>query len=284
MPKSYSVDLRERVLNYLETNPNKKIASALFQVGIATIYRWISCKKIRGNVQPLRRKYAYKKIDDQKLIEYVEAHPDHFLSEIAKHFGLTLQAIFYALKRLKISRKKRRTLYLERKEEVRASFIEKLEHIPLDQRIYLDESGINQYLHRKHARSTRGKKVLGEISGKRFARQSVVSALFKGKFFCPMCFEGTCNTILFNTWLKQILIPNLSPGQVLILDNASFHKSAETKNLVEAAGCKIFFLPPYSPDLNPIEKYWANMKKKVRELLVEVQTFTQALDQAILSM
>ena len=106
MPKSYSVDLRERVLNYLEKNNNRKAASLLFQVGVATIYRWISRKKEKGNVQPLRRPYAYKKIDDQKLVEYVETHPDQFLSEIAQHFNLTPQAIFYALKRLKITRKK----------------------------------------------------------------------------------------------------------------------------------------------------------------------------------
>lgn len=158
-----------------------------------------------------------------------------------------------------------------------------MEKIPLDQRIYLDESGINKYLHREHARSLRGKKVFGEVSGKQFARQSVISALFKGKLFSPMCFEGTCDTVLFNAWLKQMLIPNLTPGQVLILDNASFHKSAESQKLVEAAGCKILFLPPYSPDLNPIEKYWANMKTKVRELLPKLQTFTDALDAAILS-
>lgn len=154
----------------------------------------------------------------------------------------------------------------------------------MNQRIYLDESGINEYLHREYARGFRGKEVPGEVSGKRFARQSVISALFNGKFFAPMCFEGTCDTSLFNTWLKEMLIPNLRPGQVLILDNASFHKSAESQKLVENAGCKILFLPPYSPDLNPIEKYWANMKKKVREYLREAQTFSEALDRAMLSM
>jgi len=106
MPKSYSVDLRERVLKYLEKNQNREAASLLFQVGVATIYRWISRKKEKGNVEPLRRPYVYKKIDDQKLIEYIEKNPDHFLSEIGKHFNLTTQAIFYALKRLKITRKK----------------------------------------------------------------------------------------------------------------------------------------------------------------------------------
>ena len=106
MPKSYSVDLRERVLQYLEKNKNREAASRLFQVGVSNIYRWISRKKEKGNVEPLRRPYAYKKIDDQKLIDYIEKNPDHFLSEIAKHFNITLQAVFYALKRLKITRKK----------------------------------------------------------------------------------------------------------------------------------------------------------------------------------
>ena len=99
-----------------------------------------------------------------------------------------------------------------------------------------------------------------------------------------MCFEGTCDTDLFNVWLKQELLPSLTPGQVLILDNASFHKSVATRKLVESFGCEIFFLPPYSPDLNPIEKYWANMKTKIRELLPTVATLAEALDLAILSM
>lgn len=111
----------------------------------------------------------------------------------------------------------------------------------------------------------------------------MISALLGGKFLSPMCFEGTCDSSLFNTWLKQLLIPSLTPGQVLILDNASFHKSAKSQKLVEAAGCKLLFLPPYSPDLNPIEKYWANMKVKVRELLPKVTKFTDALDWVILS-
>ena len=126
--------------------------------------------------------------------------------------------------------------------------------------------------------------MFGEVSGKRFARQSVISALFRGKLLSPMCFEGTCDTDVFNAWLKQMLIPSLLPGQLLILDNASFHKSTESQQLVEAAGCKVLFLPPYSPDLNPIEKYWANMKSKVRELLPKVATLAEALDTAILSM
>lgn len=107
MPKPYSTDLRQRVLQYLEGTNDKIKASQLFQVGIATIYRWVARKNQNRSIEPLKRKSTYKKIDDQRLIAYVEQNPDHFLSEIAKHFGLTLQAIFYALRRLKITRKKR---------------------------------------------------------------------------------------------------------------------------------------------------------------------------------
>ena len=107
MPKPYSVDLRKRVLKYIEETEDKIKASQLFNVGIATIYRWIARKTQTGNIEPSPKKAYKKKIDDQRLIAYVEQNPDHFLSEIATHFKTTLQAVFYALQRLKITRKKR---------------------------------------------------------------------------------------------------------------------------------------------------------------------------------
>jgi len=107
MARPYSVDLRKRVLAYVEETKDKAKASQFFKVGIATIYRWLSRKKKTGSVEPSPKKAYKKKIDDQKLIAYLEQNPDHFLSEIADRFGTTAQAIFYALRRLKITRKKR---------------------------------------------------------------------------------------------------------------------------------------------------------------------------------
>ena len=156
--------------------------------------------------------------------------------------------------------------------------------IPEEDRIYLDESGINQYIYREYGRAFRGQKVMGEVSGQRFVRESFVAGLYKGKFLAPMCFQGTCNTELFNTWLEKMLLPSLPKGKVLILDNASFHRSEKTKHLVENAGCKLLFLPPYSPDLNPIEKYWANLKVKIREHLRYIENFTESIDKAFATM
>jgi transposase len=69
---------------------------------------------------------------------------------------------------------------------------------------------------------------------------------------------------VFNSWVENFLIKEVVPGQFVVMDNAAFHKSIKTRELIESVGCKIIFLPPYSPDLNPIEKFWANMKRWIK--------------------
>jgi len=85
-------------------------------------------------------------------------------------------------------------------------------------------------------------------------------------------------------WLKDFLIPELNPGQVVIMDNATFHKSKESLKLIEEAGCKVLFLPPYSPDLNPIEVFLANFKKAVRKNLETLKTLAEAIDFSFLEL
>ena len=88
--------------------------------------------------------------------------------------------------------------------------------------------------------------------------------------------------MLFNAWLEKILIPQLKPGQVVILDNASFHKSRKSVQIIQNAQCEVLFLPPYSPDFNPIETFWANFKKKVKETLKQYLNLSDAIDQTFL--
>ena len=70
-----------------------------------------------------------------------------------------------------------------------------------------------------------------------------------------MTFHGPCNTRLFVSWIEQMLDSELMPGQIVVMDNASFHKSPIVKDVIEAGGCNLVYLSPYSPDLNPIEKF-----------------------------
>ena len=82
-------------------------------------------------------------------------------------------------------------------------------------------------------------------------------ALKDEKVFGPLTFEGCCNRDLFEVWLSQSLIPQLEPGDIIIVDNATFHKGESIRELVEDAGCEIWYLPAYSPDLNKIENWWS---------------------------
>ena len=115
---------------------------------------------------------------------------------------------------------------------------------PEEALIFVDESGIDVYFHRAYGWSKRGQLIFGEIPGKKFARESFIAAKTKTKVFAPLCYEGTCNTKLFDHWVEQFLVPHLLPGQFVILDNATFHKSIKSRKLIEQAGCKIIFLPP----------------------------------------
>lgn len=161
-------------------------------------------------------------------------------------------------------------------------FIEQVNKIPKEQRVYIDESGIDKYIYRPYGRTFLGKVIQGKISGKRYQRESFVAGKVGSKIIAPFCYEGTCNTDLFNYWIEHFLLPELIPGQVVILDNATFHKSKKTKDLLESIGCRILFLPPYSPDLNPIEVFWANLKRTIREKVRVLQNLSVAINESFL--
>ena len=111
----------------------------------------------------------------------------------------------------------------------------------------------------------KSKKLVGKTSGKYYERTSIIAGYVNNKSIAPMVFNGSCNTKLFETWVEKFLIKELKPGQVVVMDNAAFHRSHRTKELIECVDCRLIFLPPYSPDLNPIEKFWTNMKRWIKQ-------------------
>jgi len=135
-----------------------------------------------------------------------------------------------------------------------------------DDIVYLDETGFQSSTQRDYGWAKTGQRVYGLKSGHQRPRTSCIGALYKGKLIAPFLFQGNTNTTVFNTWLKECLLPLLPKGKVIVMDNAVFHKSKETVELIENAGCSVLFLPPYSPDLNPIEHTWANLKRQWKYL------------------
>jgi transposase len=119
--------------------------------------------------------------------------------------------------------------------------------------------------------------LFGKKSGKYYERTNIIAGLVNNKPIAPMVFNGSCDKNLFESWVEQFLIKELKFGQVVIMDNAAFHKSEKTKQLIESVGCKLIFLPPYSPDLNPIEKFWANMKRWIECNILNFNTLFDAI-------
>ena len=164
---------------------------------------------------------------------------------------------------------------MEASEEKRAEYKEAIKDIAPESLVYIDESGIELTICRDRGWGKKSEKLVSKKSGKYYERTNIVAGLVNNQSIAPMVFNGSCNTKLFEAWVEQFLIKELKPGQVVIMDNASFHKSQKTKELIESVDCKIIFLPPYSPDFNPIEKFWANMKRWLEYNLVN---FTKLYD------
>jgi transposase len=166
---------------------------------------------------------------------------------------------------------------VEANQEKRNDYQEVIKDIPPQSIVYIDESGIDMAICKDRGWGKKGERLIGKKSGKYYQRTNIIAGLVNKKTIAPMVFNGSCNTDLFNNWVEHFLIKELKPGHVVIMDNASFHKSETTQKLIESVGCIIIFLPPYSPDLNPIEKFWANMKKWIKQQIESSNGLYQAI-------
>jgi transposase len=127
--------------------------------------------------------------------------------------------------------------------------------------------------------------VHGEVYGKRFARESVVGAIDKNNnFFAGFAFKGYMNSDLFEGWLESVFVPAIkerkAKNPILIIDNASHHPKEKIQTMAEQNGFSVIFLPKYSPDLNFIETYWANIKNWLRLHLHKFHSFWEGFVRA----
>jgi len=130
--------------------------------------------------------------------------------------------------------------------------------------VFVDETGVQRNMTRTHARAPKGERVVESVKH-RSANISLVAAVNLDRgLFAAAYHQGSLDQVKFSVWTETVLAPHLRPGDLVIMDNASIHKDPWTKEALEAVGAKLVFQPPYSPDLNPIEKCWSKLKQALR--------------------
>ncbi len=139
-------------------------------------------------------------------------------------------------------------------------YLEKIKDIPKDEIVYIDETGIQQYLSREYAYAPKGEKVYDTVSGKKFKRTNIVAAKQGNAIISPLQYDCSMTGEFFESWFVSQLLPELPENSVIVMDNASFHRKSRLDIIAEKYHMTLIYLPPYSPELNPIEKEWANFK------------------------
>lgn len=130
--------------------------------------------------------------------------------------------------------------------------------------MFLDESGASTQMTRNYGRAPRGERVAEGTPQRHWHTVTMLAALTTRGLQSPMTIESPTDGDIFLAYLEQVLCPQLHPGQLVIMDNLSAHKVAGVQQLIAATGARLLYLPPYSPDFNPIEQAWSKIKQLLR--------------------
>jgi transposase len=144
------------------------------------------------------------------------------------------------------------------------------------QYVFVDESGVATDLLRRYARSPRGLRASDHTPCGHWQTHTVIAALRPTALTAPAVFDGPVDAVSFRAYIEQVLVPTLRRGDVVVLDNLAVHKQPEIRLAIEQAGAQLRFLPPYSPDFNPIEMAFAKLKAFLRAR--RPRTFEQVCD------
>ena len=131
--------------------------------------------------------------------------------------------------------------------------------------MFIDETWAKTNMTRSHGRCARGKRLVAKVPHGRWRTLTFLAALRNDRIDAPCVIDGPINGRSFLAYIEQFLVPTLKPGDVVIMDNLGSHKGKDVRSAIRVAGAKLFFLPPYSPDLNPIEQVFAKLKTLLRK-------------------
>lgn len=274
--KPYSNDLRQKVIQaYQNQEGSLRAIAKRFKVSLNFVWLLLQRYLNTASVDPKPHGGGHPPILTAErlalLRELVEQQNDATLLELCDRFQqktgirVSRETIARSLRRLRITRKKKTFHTTEREKDPeivkeRQNFIQAMPEKDVRHLVVIDECSINLGMARDYGRAPKGVRAEGHRPSDRGGNVTLIAALTRQGVIAPLMIPGSLNSEAFKTYLDLVLLPNLAPGNTLLLDNLSVHKGCGIKGLAASRQVKLEFLPRYSPDLSPIELAWSKIK------------------------
>jgi transposase len=274
--RPYSQDLRQRIVDTVQRGEGtiRQVAER-FLVSVAFVTRLLQLHRSSGSVEPRPHGGGNPAVltpeDLERLREFIRKQPDATLQECATHLGnsCSLATISRALGKLGLSRKKKvpRAAEQDRPEvrEKRREFCAELTGIDPRRLVFVDECGADTSMTRTHGRAPAGQRVYTDAPA-HWDSITLTSGMRLDGVMATLAFPGATNTGTFETYVEEVLVPELKPGDVVVWDNLKPHQSEDAIEAVEDAGVEVVPLPPYSPDYMPIEEMFSKVKGAMKSV------------------
>jgi transposase len=271
--RAYSRGLRERIVRAVAEGQPLCVAARRFGVSTITVKRFVQRQEETGDVAPRPIPGAARRLGpatEAVLRGRLEAAPD---ATVLEHCAwrteqsgqhLSEATMWRALRRLGWTHKKPMAAS-ERHEDERTTWRAEMATVDPRRLVFVDESSTHTSLTRLYAWAPHDQRARGQVPRNHGKNLTFVAALRWDGVQAPWAIEGAMDTVAFEVYVYQVLIPTLHSGQVVVMDNLSVHKAARIHDALAACGCMLLFLPAYSPDCNPIELLFSKRKAGLRK-------------------
>ena len=278
MGKPYSDDLRERVVAAIESGDTREEVAELYNMALSTVGGFIKRKRETGSVSPDKfggyKTFSLEPRTDL-VKELVAEQPDRTLAELRDRLAkeqvtVSQSAISRFLHHINLTFKKKSVHASEqdRPDVAAARRALRKQQQTLDPKklVFIDETAATTKMTRLYGRAPQGERLVDKVPHGHWKTSTFICGLRYNRVTAPFVLDGPMDGPHFLAYVEQILAPTLKKGQIVFLDNVSTHKVDGVEQAIEARGARAVFLPAYSPDLNPIEQFFARLKSFLRKM------------------
>ena len=270
MPKSYSADLRKRVIEAVASGVSRHEAAELFGIAVSTAVKWWQHWRETGSTAPKPRGGSKSRLEEHRIsiLRLVKEQPDSTFEELLaalrkRRIRSSRSALWRFFERHNITFKKSLRAAERQQADVaraRRRWIREQGLLDPAHLVFIDETAVSTNMVRLYGRGPRGERVIDDVPQGTWKTITFVAALRHHKMVAPMVFDGPMTGQMFLAYVEHCLAPTLKRNDIVVIDNLRAHKVVGVREAIETAGATLRHLPQYSPDLNPIEMPYSNSK------------------------